>query len=148
MVICEWIGIMNLIELYCGIDLGLMCIKVELQVDGSYKIIGQKIFILVGDYDMLENVIYFVLVKIVGGLEGIKGVLLFIVLKFEVNDDGSFGDCNVVLVGKIEEKMGIYGNLICVMNYDGVIGYLIGQEYKGMCVMFIMMNEVCLGVGL
>lgn len=148
MVSCDWIGMMNLIELYVGIDLGMLCIKVELQDDGSYLIIGQKIFILVGDYDMFDNVIYLVLVKVFGGGESIKGILLFIVLKFLVNVDGFLGECNVVLVGKLEEKMGIYGNVICVMNYDGVCGWLLGDLYKGMWVMFIMMNEVCIGVGL
>ena len=148
MVTCEWTGTMNLTEPHCGTDLGLMRTKAEPQDDGSYKITGQKIFISAGDHDMSDNVIHLVLGKIVGGPEGIKGVSLFIVPKFHVNDDGSLGGRNEVSVGKIEEKMGIHGNATCVMNYDGATGYLLGEEHKGMRAMFTMMNEARLGVGL
>lgn len=148
MVSCEWTGTMNLTEPHCGTDLGLMRTKAEPQDDGSYKITGQKIFISAGDHDMSDNVIHLVLGKIVGGPEGIKGVSLFIVPKFIVNEDGSLGDRNAVSVGKIEEKMGIHGNSTCVMNYDGATGYLLGAEHKGMRAMFTMMNEARLGVGL
>jgi len=148
MVSCEWTGTMNLTEPHCGTDLGLMRTKAEPQADGSYKISGQKIFISAGDHDMSDNVIHLVLGKIVGGPEGIKGVSLFIVPKFLVNDDGSLGERNGVSVGKIEEKMGIHGNSTCVMNYDGATGYLLGTEHKGMRAMFTMMNEARLGVGL
>ncbi|MEO0930493.1 MAG: acyl-CoA dehydrogenase family protein, partial [Pseudomonadota bacterium] len=114
---CEWTGTMNLTEPHCGTDLGLMRTKAEPQEDGTYKVSGQKIFISAGDHDMSENVIHLVLAKIPGGPEGIKGVSLFIVPKFIVNDDGSLGQRNGVSVGKIEEKMGIHGNSTCVMNY-------------------------------
>ncbi|MCG7518903.1 acyl-CoA dehydrogenase C-terminal domain-containing protein [Ruegeria sp. Ofav3-42] len=148
MVSCEWTGTMNLTEPHCGTDLGLMRTKAEPQGDGSYKISGQKIFISSGDHDMAENIIHLVLAKIPGGPDGIKGVSLFIVPKFMVNEDGSLGARNAVSVGKIEEKMGIHGNSTCVMNYDGATGYLIGEENKGMRAMFTMMNEARLGVGM
>ncbi|WP_170370805.1 acyl-CoA dehydrogenase C-terminal domain-containing protein [Ruegeria arenilitoris] len=148
MVSCEWTGTMNLTEPHCGTDLGLMRTKAEPQGYGSYKITGQKIFISSGDHDMADNIIHLVLAKIPGGPEGIKGVSLFIVPKFLVNEDGSLGERNGVSVGKIEEKMGIHGNSTCVMNYDGATGYLLGQEHKGMRAMFTMMNEARLGVGM
>ena len=148
MVSCEWTGTMNLTEPHCGTDLGLMRTKAEPQEDGSYKISGQKIFISAGEHDMSENIIHLVLAKIVGGPDGIKGVSLFIVPKFHVNEDGTLGARNGVAVGNIEEKMGIHGNSTCVMNYDGATGYLIGEEHKGMRAMFTMMNEARLGVGM
>ena len=148
MVSCEWTGTMNLTEPHCGTDLGLMRTKAEPQGDGSYRISGQKIFISSGDHDMAENIIHLVLAKIPGGPEGIKGVSLFIVPKFLVNADGSLGARNGVSVGNIEKKMGIHGNSTCVMNYDGAVGYLLGQEHKGMRAMFTMMNEARLGVGM
>ena len=145
---CEWTGTMNLTEPHCGTDLGLMRTKAVPNGDGSYKISGQKIFISAGEHDMAENIIHLVLAKIQGGPEGIKGVSLFIVPKFMVNDDGSLGARNGVACGKIEEKMGIHGNSTCVMNYDEATGYLVGEEHKGMRAMFTMMNEARLGVGL
>ena len=148
MVTCEWTGTMNLTEPHCGTDLGLMRTKAVPNGDGSYKISGQKIFISAGEHDMADNIIHLVLAKIQGGPEGIKGVSLFIVPKFMVNDDGSLGARNGVACGKIEEKMGIHGNSTCVMNYDEATGYLVGEEHKGMRAMFTMMNEARLGVGL
>ena len=148
MVSCEWTGTMNLTEPHCGTDLGLMRTKAVPNDDGSYKISGQKIFISAGEHDMADNIIHLVLAKIQGGPEGIKGVSLFIVPKFVVNDDGSLGARNGATCGKIEEKMGIHGNSTCVMNYDEAEGYLIGEEHKGMRAMFTMMNEARLGVGL
>ena len=148
MVACDWTGTMNLTEPHCGTDLGLMRTKAEPQGDGSYKITGQKIFISAGEHDMADNIIHLVLGKIVGGPEGIKGVSLFIVPKFMVNEDGSLGARNGVSCGKIEEKMGIHGNSTCVMNYDEATGYLLGEEHKGMRAMFTMMNEARLGVGM
>ncbi len=145
---CEWTGTMNLTEPHCGTDLGLMRTKAVPNDDGSFKISGQKIFISAGEHDMADNIIHLVLAKIQGGPEGIKGVSLFIVPKFLVNDDGSLGARNGVACGKIEEKMGIHGNSTCVMNYDEATGYLIGEEHKGMRAMFTMMNEARLGVGL
>ncbi|MFA8385690.1 MAG: acyl-CoA dehydrogenase C-terminal domain-containing protein [Pelagibaca sp.] len=148
MTTCEWTGTMNLTEPHCGTDLGLMRTKAVPQDDGSYKLTGQKIFISAGDHDMADNIIHLVLAKIPGGPDGIKGVSLFIVPKFIVNEDGSLGDRNGVSVGKIEEKMGIHGNATCVMNYDDATGYLVGEMHKGMRPMFTMMNEARLGVGL
>ena len=145
---CEWTGTMNLTEPHCGTDLGLMRTKAVPQDDGTFKVSGQKIFISAGDHDMADNIIHLVLAKIPGGPDGIKGVSLFIVPKFIVNEDGSLGDRNGVAAGKIEEKMGIHGNSTCVMNYDEATGYLIGEEHKGMRAMFVMMNEARLGVGL
>jgi len=148
MVSCQWTGTMNLTEPHCGTDLGMMRTRAEPQPDGSYQISGQKIFISSGEHDMAENIIHLVLAKIPGGPEGIKGVSLFIVPKFLVNDDGSLGPRNSLSCGKIEHKMGIHGNSTCVMNYDGATGYLLGEAHKGMRAMFTMMNEARLGVGM
>ncbi|MEO9517988.1 MAG: acyl-CoA dehydrogenase C-terminal domain-containing protein [Paracoccaceae bacterium] len=148
MVSCEWTGTMNLTEPHCGTDLGLMRTKAEPQGDGSFKISGQKIFISAGEHDMAGNIVHLVLAKITSAPEGIKGVSLFIVPKFMVDDDGNMGERNSVSCGKIEEKMGIHGNSTCVMNYDEATGYLLGEEHKGMRAMFTMMNEARLGVGM
>jgi alkylation response protein AidB-like acyl-CoA dehydrogenase len=148
MVTCEWTGTMNLTEPHAGTDLGLLRTKAEPQGDGTYAITGQKIFISAGEHDLAENIIHLVLAKIPGGPEGVKGISLFIVPKFLVNEDGSLGARNAVSVGKIEEKMGIHGNATCVMNYDGATGYLLGEAHKGLRAMFTMMNEARLGVGL
>lgn len=148
MVSCEWTGTMNLTEPHAGTDLGMLRTKAEPQDDGSYLITGQKIFISAGDHDMSENVIHLVLAKAPGGGESTKGISLFIVPKFLVNEDGSLGARNAVSVGNIEEKMGIHGNSTCVMNYDGAKGWLLGDLHKGMRAMFTMMNEARLGVGL
>ncbi|QDC08407.1 acyl-CoA dehydrogenase [Oceanicola sp. D3] len=148
MVSCEWTGTMNLTEPHCGTDLGLLRTKAEPQGDGSYKISGQKIFISAGEHDMAENIVHLVLAKIPGGPEGVKGISLFIVPKFLVDDEGNMGARNGVSCGKLEEKMGIHGNATCVMNYDEAEGYLLGTEHKGMRAMFTMMNEARLGVGM
>mgnify|MGYP003482090556 CR=1 FL=1 len=148
MVSLDWTGTMNLTEPHCGTDLGLIRTRAEPQPDGSHAITGQKIFISAGDHDMAENIVHLVLAKAPGGGEGTKGISLFIVPKFLVNEDGSLGARNPVSVGKIEHKMGIHGNATCVMNYDGATGYLIGELHKGMRAMFTMMNEARLGVGL
>jgi alkylation response protein AidB-like acyl-CoA dehydrogenase len=144
MVSCDWTGTMNLTEPHCGTDLGLMRTKAVPQGDESYLVTGSKIFISAGEHDMAENIIHLVLAKAPGGGEGTKGVSLFIVPKFMVNGDGSLGARNAVTVGKIEDKMGIHGNATCVMNYDGAVGYLLGDLHKGMRAM----NEARLGVGL
>jgi alkylation response protein AidB-like acyl-CoA dehydrogenase len=143
----KWTGTMNLTEPHCGTDLGLMRTKAEPQTDGSYLITGTKIFISAGEHDMAENIIHLVLAKIPGGPEGIKGVSLFLVPKFLVNDDGSLGARNGVSCGSIEHKMGIHGNSTCVLNYDNAKGWLVGQMHKGMQAMFVMMNAARLGVG-
>ena len=148
LVSCEWTGTMNLTEPHCGTDLGLMRTKAEINKNGSFAITGQKIFISSGEHDMAENIIHLVLAKIPGGPDGIKGVTLFIVPKFLVNEDGSLGVRNNLSCGAIEEKMGIHGNSTCVMNYDGATGYVLGETHKGMRAMFTMMNEARLGVGM
>ena len=145
---CKWTGTMNLTEPHCGTDLGMMRTKASRKSDGTFRISGQKIFISAGDHDLAENIIHLVLAKIPNGPDGVKGISLFIVPKFLVNEDGSLGDRNQVSVGKIEQKMGIHGNATCVMNYDEATGYLVGEEHKGMRAMFTMMNEARLGVGL
>ncbi len=139
-----WTGTMNLTEPHCGTDLGLLRTKAVPPGDGSYKISGQKIFISAGEHDMSENIIHLVLARIEGAPEGVKGISLFIVPKF----DPDSGERNGVSCGSIEEKMGIHGNSTCVMNYDEATGYLIGQENGGLKAMFVMMNEARLGVGL
>ncbi|WP_152336575.1 acyl-CoA dehydrogenase C-terminal domain-containing protein [Pseudorhizobium flavum] len=143
-----WSGTMNLTEPHCGTDLGLLRTKAVPNGDGSYKISGQKIFISAGEHGMTDNIIHLVLARIEGAPEGTKGISLFIVPKFMVNEDGSVGDRNSVTCGAIEHKMGIHGNSTCVMNYDEATGYLIGAENKGLAAMFVMMNEARLGVGL
>ena len=145
---CKWTGTMNLTEPHCGTDLGMMRTKASRNADGTFRISGQKIFISAGDHDLAENIIHLVLAKIPNGPDGVKGISLFIVPKFLVNEDGSLGERNQVSVGKIEQKMGIHGNATCVMNYDDATGYLVGEEHKGMRAMFTMMNEARLGVGL
>ncbi|SPJ31377.1 acyl-CoA dehydrogenase C-terminal domain-containing protein [Falsiruegeria mediterranea] len=144
---CEWFGTMNLTEPNCGTDLGLMRTSAEPQDDGSYKITGTKIFISAGDHEMGDNIIHLVLAKIPGGPEGIKGVSLFIVPKYLVNDDDSLGERNAVRAGRLETKMGIHGNATCEMNFEGATGYLLGQPNKGMSAMFTLVNEARIGTG-
>ena len=144
----EWTGTMNLTEPHCGTDLGMLRTKAIPQADGSYRISGQKIFISAGEHDLSKNIIHLVLARIEGAPQGTKGISLFIVPKFLVGADGALGKRNGVVCGKIEEKMGIHGNATCVLNYDDAVGYLIGQENKGLVAMFTMMNVARLGVGL
>ena len=144
----RWTGTMNLTEPHCGTDLGLLKTKADLQADGSYRISGTKIFISSGEHDLSENIIHLVLAKIAGAPDTVKGISLFIVPKFIVNQDGSVGERNGVVCGSIEHKMGIHGNSTCVMNYDDATGYLVGEPEKGLAAMFIMMNAARLGVGL
>jgi alkylation response protein AidB-like acyl-CoA dehydrogenase len=139
---------MNLTEPHCGTDLGLIRTRAEPQADGTHKITGTKIFISAGEHDLNDNIIHLVLAKTTGAPDNVKGISLFIVPKFIVNDDGSLGARNAVKCGSIEHKMGIHGNATCVMNYDGATGYLIGEENKGLRAMFIMMNAARLGVGI
>lgn len=143
-----WSGTMNLTEPHCGTDLGLLRTRAEPQADGSYRITGTKIFISAGEHDLTENIIHLVLAKMPDSPDSIRGISLFIVPKFLVNDDGSLGERNPVSCGSLEEKMGIHGNSTCVMNYDAATGYLIGEQDKGMRAMFIMMNAARLGVGM
>ena len=144
----EWTGTMNLTEPHCGTDLGMIRTKAEPQADGSYAITGTKIFISAGEHDMADNIIHLVLAKTPGAPDSTKGISLFVVPKFLVEDDGSIGERNGVVCGSIEHKMGIHGNATCVLNYDGAKGWLVGEENKGLAAMFIMMNAARLGVGI
>lgn len=143
-----WTGTMNLTEPHCGTDLGLLRSKAVPQDDGSFKISGQKIFISAGEHDMSQNIVHLVLARIEGAPDGVKGISLFIVPKFNLGADGNPGERNTVSCGSIEEKMGIHGNSTCVMNYDDATGFLLGEANKGLKAMFTMMNEARLGVGL
>ncbi|HEX4873390.1 MAG TPA: acyl-CoA dehydrogenase C-terminal domain-containing protein [Sphingorhabdus sp.] len=143
----KWTGTMNLTEPHCGTDLGLIRTKAVPNGDGSYAITGTKIFISSGDHDLAENIIHLVLAKTPDAPDNVKGISLFIVPKFLVNEDGSIGARNSLGCGSLEHKMGIHGNATCVMNYDGATGYLVGDENKGLAAMFIMMNIARLGVG-
>ncbi len=144
----QWTGTMNLTEPHCGTDLGLIRTKAEPQADGSFAITGTKIFISSGEHDMAENIIHLVLAKTPGAPDSSKGISLFIVPKFILNEDGTPGERNTLSCGSIEEKMGIHGNSTCVMNYDGAKGWMVGEENKGLAAMFIMMNAARLGVGI
>jgi hypothetical protein len=148
MVSGKWSGTMNLTEPHCGTDLGQIRTKAEPQGDGTYRISGTKIFISAGEHDLSENIIHLVLAKIPGGPAGTKGISLFLVPKFLVDEDGSLGARNGVACGAIEHKMGIHSNATCVMNYDGAVGWLVGEEHRGMPAMFTMMNEARLWVGI
>ena len=144
----EWTGTMCLTEPACGSDLGILKTKAEPNADGSYAISGTKIFISAGEHDMADNIVHIVLARLPGAPAGTKGISLFIVPKFNVNDDGSLGDRNAVTCGSLEHKMGIHGNATCVMNFDGAKGWLIGPENKGLNCMFTFMNTARIGTAL
>jgi alkylation response protein AidB-like acyl-CoA dehydrogenase len=145
----EWGGTMNLTEPQCGTDLGMLRTKAVPQADGTYSISGQKIWISGGEHDLAENIIHLVLARIEGAPGGVRGISLFIVPKFLPSADGGVGERNVgVVCAGLEEKMGIHGNATCVMAYDDAKGWLIGEANAGLRVMFVMMNEARLGVGL
>ncbi|MDF1782331.1 MAG: acyl-CoA dehydrogenase C-terminal domain-containing protein [Alcanivoracaceae bacterium] len=143
-----WTGTMCLTESHCGSDLGLLKTKAEPQADGSYSISGTKIFISAGEHDMAENIIHIVLARLPGAPAGTKGISLFIVPKFIVNEDGSLGERNGVTCGSIEHKMGIKASATCVMNFDGATGYLIGPENRGLNCMFTFMNFARIGTAI
>ena len=143
----EWTGTMCLTEPHCGTDLGLMRTKAEPQLDGTYKITGNKIFISAGEHDMTDNIIHLVLARLPDAPPGIKGVSLFIVPKFMVNKDGSLGARNGIYCGGLEHKMGIKGSATAQMVLEDAVGTLVGQPNKGMQGMFVMMNAARLGVG-
>jgi len=148
MITGKWTGTMNLTEPHCGTDLGLLKTRAEENPDGSYSITGTKIFISSGEHDLAENIIHLVLAKRAGAPDNVKGISLFVVPKFLVNEDGTIGERNTLQCGALEKKMGIHGNATCVMNYDGAKGWLVGEPEKGLAAMFIMMNAARLGVGL
>ena len=144
----KWSGTMCLTEPVCGTDLGLLKTKAEKQSDGTYKLSGQKIFITSGDQDLTENIIHLVIARATDSPAGTKGISLFLVPKFAVNDDGSVGPRNGVSTGSIESKMGIKGSATCVLNFDGATGYMIGKKDKGLSAMFTMMNLERIVVGI
>ncbi len=144
----KWSGTMCLTEPVCGTDLGLLKTKAEKQSDGTYKLSGQKIFITSGDQDLTENIIHLVIARATDSPSGTKGISLFLVPKFVVNEDGSVGPRNGVSTGSIESKMGIKGSATCVLNFDGATGYMIGKKDKGLSAMFTMMNLERIVVGI
>lgn len=147
MVSGEWTGTMNLTEPQAGSDVGALTTRAVKNDDGSYAITGQKIFITYGDHDMANQIVHLVLARTPGAPEGTRGISCFIVPKFLVNEDGSLGERNSVKTVSLEHKMGIHGSPTCVLSYEQATGYLIGEENKGMRIMFIMMNSARLGVG-
>ncbi|GAA5183029.1 acyl-CoA dehydrogenase [Niveibacterium umoris] len=151
MVAGTWTGTMNLTEPQAGSDLAAVRSKAIPQADGSYLISGQKIFITYGEHDMTDNIIHLVLARLPDAPEGVKGISLFVVPKFMVNDDGSLGARNDVHCVSIEHKLGIHASPTCVMSYGdkgGAVGYLVGEANRGLEYMFIMMNEARFSVGL
>ena len=144
----KWSGTMCLTEHVCGTDLGLLKTKAVNQSDGTYKISGQKIFITSGDHDLTENIIHLVLARSTDSPQGTKGISLFLVPKFLVNQDGSVGQRNGISTGSIETKMGIKGSATCVLNFDEATGYMIGPKDKGLNAMFTMMNLERIVVGI
>src|SRR5690348_8859070 len=148
MVSGEWTGTMNLTEPQAGSDLAAVRMRAEPQPDGSWKLFGQKIFITYGEHDFAENIVHLVLARTPGAPEGVKGISLFIVPKFLVNADGSLGARNTATCASIEHKLGIHASPTAVMVFENALGYLVGEENKGLSYMFIMMNAARFGVGL
>ena len=143
----RWTGTMCLTEPQAGSDLGLLKTRAEPGEGNAYKITGTKIFISAGEHDLTENIVHLVLARLPDAPEGSRGISMFIVPKFKVNEDGSLGARNTVAAGAIEHKMGIHACSTCVMNFDGAEGYLIGKPHKGLMAMFTMMIAARLSVG-
>ncbi|MDD5324741.1 MAG: acyl-CoA dehydrogenase [Polaromonas sp.] len=147
----EWTGTMNLTEPQAGSDLALVRTRAEPQGDGTYKVFGTKIFITYGEHDMAENIVHLVLARVQGAPEGVKGISLFVVPKFLVNQDGSLGARNDAHCVSIEHKLGIKASPTAVLQFGdngGAIGYLVGEENRGLEYMFIMMNAARYAVGM
>jgi len=149
----EWTGTMCLTEPQCGTDLGLLRTKAipferEGQVDGTYKLTGNKIFISAGEHDLTPNIVHLVLARLPEAPAGSKGISLFVVPKFLPKADGSLGERNGIYCGGLEHKMGIHGNATAQIVLDGAIGTLVGEPNKGLAAMFVMMNAARLGVGM
>jgi alkylation response protein AidB-like acyl-CoA dehydrogenase len=147
----EWMGTMQLTEPQAGSDVGALRTRATRASDGSYRITGSKIFITYGEHDLTDNIIHFVLARLPDASPGTKGVSLFLVPKVMLNEDGTLGKRNDVRAHSVEHKLGIHGSPTCTMIYGdqgGAIGYLIGEEHKGMLCMFTMMNRTRLAVGL
>ncbi|WEK50228.1 MAG: acyl-CoA dehydrogenase [Candidatus Kaistia colombiensis] len=147
----EWMGTMNLTEPQSGSDLSGIRTRAEAVGDGTYRIFGQKIFITYGEHDLAENIVHLVLARLPGAPEGTRGISLFLVPKFLVNPDGSLDARNDVLCVGLEHKLGLHGSPTCTMAFgeqEGAIGYLIGEENRGLNCMFTMMNNTRLAVGI
>jgi alkylation response protein AidB-like acyl-CoA dehydrogenase len=147
----EWTGTMNLTEPQAGSDLAAVRTRAEPQPDGTFKIFGTKIYITYGEHDMAENIVHLVLARVQGAPEGVKGISLFVVPKFMVKADGSLGERNDVHCVSIEHKMGIKASPTAVLQYGdhgGAVGFLVGQENRGLEYMFIMMNAARYAVGM
>lgn len=147
----KWTGTMNLTEPQAGSDLAMVRSRAEPQPDGTYKIFGTKIFITYGEHDMAENIVHLVLARVTGAPEGVKGISLFVVPKFIVGKDGALGARNDVHCVSIEHKMGIKASPTAVLQYGdhgGAVGYIVGQENRGLEYMFIMMNSARYAVGM
>ncbi len=147
----EWSGTMNLTEPQAGSDLGVVTTRAERHDDGRYRIFGTKIFISYGEHDLASNIIHLVLARLKGAPEGTKGISLFLVPKFLLDENGQPGQRNDVACAGIEHKMGIHASPTCVMSYgekDGAVGYLVGEENRGLHTMFVMMNAARLAVGM
>src|SRR5436190_2187981 len=147
----EWTGTMQLTEPQAGSDVGALRARAERAGDGSYRLFGTKIFITYGEHDMTDNIVHFVLARLPDAPAGTRGISLFLVPKFLVNADGSLGKRNDIYASGVEHKLGIHASPTCTMTMGdagGAVGYLIGEENKGMACMFTMMNQARLGVGL
>ena len=147
----QWTGTMNLTEPQAGSDLAAVRSRAEPQPDGTYKVFGTKIYITYGEHDMAENIVHLVLARVTGAPEGVKGISLFVVPKFMVQADGSPGARNDVHCVSIEHKLGIKASPTAVLQYGdhgGAVGYLVGQENRGLEYMFIMMNSARYAVGM
>lgn len=147
----EWTGTMNLTEPQAGSDLALVRTRAEPQADGSYKVFGTKIFITYGEHDMAANIVHLVLARVAGAPEGVKGISLFVVPKFMVNKDGTLGARNDAHCVSIEHKLGIKASPTAVLQFGdhgGAVGYLVGEENRGLEYMFIMMNAARYAVGM
>ena len=147
----QWTGTMNLTEPQAGSDLAAVRTRAEPQADGTHKVFGTKIFITFGEHDMAENIVHLVLARVAGAPEGVKGISLFVVPKFLVNDDGSLGARNDAWCVSIEHKLGIKASPTAVLQFGdhgGAEGYLVGEENRGLEYMFIMMNAARFAVGM
>ena len=144
----EWAGTMCLTEAHCGSDVGLLRTKARKNDDGTYTLTGSKIFISGGEQDLSDNIIHAILARVEGAPEGTKGISLFIAPKYWVEEDGSMGEFNNIHCGAIEKKMGLKASATCVMNYDGARAVLLGEENRGLEIMFNLMNTARLGTAL
>jgi alkylation response protein AidB-like acyl-CoA dehydrogenase len=147
----EWTGTMQLTEPQAGSDVGALRSRAERAPDGSYRVFGTKIFITYGDHDMTDNIVHFVLARLPDAPPGTKGISLFLIPKFLVNEDGSLGEHNDIYASGVEHKLGMHASPTCTMTMGdkgGAVGYLIGEENRGMLCMFTMMNQARIGVGL